>query len=267
MTSLDFDALGDYHKKLEALSETRLIPGVPVIARLDGRAFHTLTRNAKKPYDEDFISCMEATCVDLVKTFNADVGYVQSDEITLAWANLDLFDLRVQKLCSIMAAHTAVVFNRELSETDMYYSVEVPVFDCRVWQVPSLTIAAENIMWREMDAAKNSISMAAHAKFGSKELEGVSTKQRLAMLEATGFMWNELPAKFKRGSIFKKVIELKELSEVELARIPEQHRPNGPVERSVVKRMEWERLTSMINKVEAIFYNVEPAYFSANLSI
>ena len=261
MASIDFDALGDYHKKLEGLSETRLIPGVPVIARLDGRAFHTLTRNAVKPYDENFITCMETTCIALVKEFNASIGYVQSDEISLVWSSLDTFDGRIQKLCSVMSGIASVVFNEALNQTYFKHSVSIPVFDCRIWQVPSLSVAAENLMWREMDASKNSISMAAHALFGSKRLENVPTKQRLALLEQHGYFWNELDARLKRGSFFKKVIEWRELTEEELEKIPAQHRPNHPVERSAIKRMEWERLTTMTNAMQVLFLDSEPNYY------
>lgn len=261
MASLNFDTLGDYHKKLESLSESRLIPGVPVIARLDGRAFHTLTQDAIKPFDLNFIGAMETTCVALVKEFNAAVGYVQSDEISLVWDNLDMFDGRIQKLCSVMSGFASVVFNRALDQAGFFHNVEVPSFDCRIWQVPSLAIAAENLMWREMDASKNSISMAAHTIFGSKKLQNVSTGQRLTLLEEHGYYWSLLEPKLKRGSFFKKVTELRELTEEELEKIPVQYRPNYPVERSVIKRMDWERLTSMENKVETLFFGQTPKYY------
>lgn len=260
MTSLDFDALGDYHKKLEALSETKLIPGVPVIARLDGRAFHTLTRNAAKPYDQRFIGCMEETCKALVKEFNADIGYVQSDEISLVWQVLDMFDGRVQKMCSIMSGVASVAFNRAL-DGYLCYNGMMPVFDCRIWQVPSLSIAADNLMWREMDASKNSINMLAHSVFGSKPLDGVSTKDRLVMLEENGYFWSLQEPRLKRGSFFKKVSKWKIFTDEELEKIPEKHRPTQPVERSVIERMEWERLTSMENRVGTIFFDEVPKYF------
>lgn len=263
MTSIDFEALGDFHKKLECLSETRLIPGIPVIARLDGRAFHTLTRNAEKPYDKGFIDCMEETCKALIREFNTDIGYVQSDEISLVWSSLDIFDGRVQKLCSVMAGVAAVTFNNALCGCDLYYSVKTPVFDCRIWQVPSLSIAADNLMWREMDASKNSINMAAYSIFAARELENVPAKHRLEMLEAEGFHWNLLDSRLKRGSFFKKVTELKTLTEEEREKIPVQHRPdeNQKFERSTIKRMDWWKLTSMLNTMEVLFLDAEPKYF------
>lgn len=260
-SSIDFNALGDKHKKYECLPETRLMPGAPVVARLDGKAFHTLTKNAVKPFDERIIEAMEAAAKYMFQEFCPHVVYVQSDEITLAWKNLEMFDNRVQKLCSTIASKAAVVFDRTLAKTDYELGDIVPGFDCRVFQYPSLELSAENILWREMDASKNSVSMAAHHYFGNKILEGVGTGQRIKMLEESGFHWNQLPPKYKRGSIFKKVGVMKMLTPEELSRIPEAHRPIDPVLRKEIQRMEWSRLLKVKNRAEALFYDVEPIYY------
>lgn len=260
-TSIDFDALGDKHKKYECLPETRLMPGAPVVARLDGKAFHTLTKNAIKPFDDRIIDAMEAAAKYMFVEFCPHVVYVQSDEITLGWRDLDMFDNRVQKLCSNIASKAAVVFDRTLAKTDYDLGDIVPGFDCRVWQYPNLELSAENILWREMDASKNSVSMAAHHYFGTKKLEGIGTGERIKMLEELGFHWNQLAPKYKRGSIFKKVEVMKMLGDAELVKIPEKYRPTGPVSRKEIQRMEWSRLLKVENLAEALFFDAEPAYY------
>jgi len=246
--SLDFDALGDKHKKLEGMSESNLIPGVPVIARLDGRAFHTLTRTCEKPYDLGFITAMEKTAKALLQEFNASFAYVQSDEITLGWKLLDMFDGRVQKLTSSMSAYASVIFSRE------WVTEVVPTFDCRIWQVADLKTVAENVMWREMDASKNSVNMAAHALFHQSQIDNMSTVARIALLETeAGFYWNKLEPRLKRGSIFTKVKVFRELTEEEMETIPANHRPNGPVRRSEIQRLDIPQLTKVFNKVGVLF--------------
>jgi tRNA(His) 5'-end guanylyltransferase len=47
------DALGERMKKYEYITRDHLVPRMPVIIRLDGKAFHTLTRGFKRPYDAD----------------------------------------------------------------------------------------------------------------------------------------------------------------------------------------------------------------------
>lgn len=80
------DALGDRCKRFEAAEAgRRAMPGIPLLARLDGRAFHTFTRGLNRPFDERFGRCMVETARTLVDNLHALVAYTQSDEITLIW--------------------------------------------------------------------------------------------------------------------------------------------------------------------------------------
>ena len=45
----------------------KLTRRMPVIIRLDGKSFHTLTKHCKKPFDDDFSNCMTATASYLLK--------------------------------------------------------------------------------------------------------------------------------------------------------------------------------------------------------
>lgn len=108
MTHLE--ALGDRMKAYEGVEAgRRLMPLLPVLARIDGRAFHSFTRGMMRPFDADLSACMVETTVALVKETGACVGYTQSDEITLAWHSPSLaqpiwFDGRVAKMTSQLAA-------------------------------------------------------------------------------------------------------------------------------------------------------------------
>jgi tRNA(His) 5'-end guanylyltransferase len=46
--------LSERMKYYENLSQHRFSPLIPVIARLDGRSFHTFCKHMVKPHDEDF---------------------------------------------------------------------------------------------------------------------------------------------------------------------------------------------------------------------
>lgn len=266
--SLDSDGLGDKHKALEQISAgQRLIPHVPVIARIDGRAFHTLLRNADKPFDEDVVEAMQTTAKTLLDHFGASIAYTQSDEITLVWDPLDMFDGKIQKIVSTSASMAGVVFYKKMK--DVMFSESganfdggaIPAFDCRVWQVPDLETAAENILWREMDATKNSISMLASAHFHHNKLIGISTKERLVMLEAKGIIWGELPSHLKRGSYFRKVKRSKLLSEEELSKIPEEYRPIDAVQRSIIEMQYYPPATTISNFADVLFRGREPILY------
>lgn len=60
--SSHLDQLGDRMKMYEQAEAGRTaMKGLPLLARLDGRAFHTYTRGLKRPYDERLTRCMVDT--------------------------------------------------------------------------------------------------------------------------------------------------------------------------------------------------------------
>lgn len=65
--SIDKMSLGDRMKLYyEASSKNVLTMRVPVIMRLDGRAFHTLTKKLDKPFDEEMIA-MSGLIINVLK--------------------------------------------------------------------------------------------------------------------------------------------------------------------------------------------------------
>lgn len=78
-----------------------------------------------------------------------------------------------------------------------------PVFDCRVWQVPSKEEAINNFMWRELDAKKNSISMSARTYYSHDELHGKTADEMQEMLWQKGVNWNNYPNFSSDGHILQ----------------------------------------------------------------
>jgi tRNA(His) 5'-end guanylyltransferase len=225
------DALGDRCKQFEmAEAGRRAMPGLPLLVRLDGRAFHTFTRGLRRPYDERLTRCMIETTRFLVRDQCAAVGYTQSDEITLLWYAPDPkaplpFDGRYQKMTSVLAGLASARFGQLVREELPEKAGETPCFDCRVWQVPTREDALEVFVWREDDAVKNSISMAASAYYTDGELHGKDSSAKQELLFQRGVNWNDYPAAFKRGTYLQRQAMLRPLSEEERAAIPEAHRP------------------------------------------
>lgn len=224
--------LDDLCKSFETHEAGRTVmKGLPIIARLDGRAFHTFTRGLKRPYDPDMAKLMIETTKYLVYEMKPLVGYTQSDEITLVWyqptdsTSEILFGGKYQKLTSILAGMASAKF-AELVPTHLPNKVgKTPHFDCRVWQVPSFREALAVFIWREDDATKNSITMAAQAYYSVKELHGKHSADKQEMLFQKGINWNDYPNFFKRGTYLKRKTVVRSLSDAELERIPEAHRP------------------------------------------
>lgn len=92
-----------------AESARRFMPGLSIIARLDGRNFHTFTKDLKRPFDERFSGEMIQTTKDLISETQAIIVYTQSDEITLLFYANDtkgqvFFGGRIQKMNSILSS-------------------------------------------------------------------------------------------------------------------------------------------------------------------
>jgi tRNA(His) guanylyltransferase len=208
------DALGDRVKAYEMeVAGRKLLPLIPAMARLDGRSFSKFTKDMNRPYDERFAMSMIRLTKYLVKETNACMGYTQSDEITLTWYSDNskseiFFNGRIQKMESVLAGMASVLFFCELP---FYFDrgvsalqEKLPHFDARVWNVPTLEEGANCFLWREWDATKNSISMAAQSVYSHKELHNKHTGEMLDMLMERKINWNNYPTFFKRGTYIQR---------------------------------------------------------------
>ena len=260
------DGLGDRCKSFElAEAGRRAMRGLPLLARLDGRAFHTFTRGLRRPYEQGMSVSMIETTRYLVQEMNALVGYTQSDEITLAWyepsqsASDYAFDGRFQKLASVLAGMASARFVKLIGEHLPSKANDTPHFDCRVWQVPTLEDAAEVFIWREDDATKNSITMAAGAHYADHELEGKSSSVKQEMLWQKGVDWNDYPTFFKRGTYLQRRTAARTLTDAERARIPEAHRPppGATFQRTQVVELELPPVRQIANLGAVLFERAE----------
>ena len=60
------DSLGDRMKRYENVPKVHLVRRMPVIIRLDGKAFHTFTRGFVKPFDKELVMELAESCQLLV---------------------------------------------------------------------------------------------------------------------------------------------------------------------------------------------------------
>jgi tRNA(His) guanylyltransferase len=198
------DTLGDKLKAFENASKTKLDKRIPIIIRLDGKAFHSLTRVCHKPYDYKFVQCMLDATEFLCKNVQGvQLGYTQSDEISLLLVSYQeentqaWFDAQVQKICSVSAAYCAVAFNeswRKSFESRAF-------FDSRVFNLPKENVNSY-FVWRQNDCIRNSILSLGLAHFSSKELHKHKTEAVKILLTTKGIIWENEPNFFTHGSVF-----------------------------------------------------------------
>lgn len=168
-------------KSYESVPRSRLVSQIPVMARLDGKAFHTFTRGFDRPYARTFHECMWETAKYLCEHVQGvRIAYVQSDEITLLLTQKTVymqpwFDYEVQKMCSVAASWAGVAFLSALQS-----------------RVPQ-------------HATRNSIQMLGQAFFSYRELHNKSCDDIQEMLfSQKGLNWSDCPVPQKRGVCLKK---------------------------------------------------------------
>lgn len=250
-----------------AESNRRLTPLLPVLARIDGRAFHSFTKGLERPFDNNMRCAMCEAALHLAEETNAAIAYVQSDEISLAWHSTDInsqiwFDGRVMKMTSQLAAQATLWFYKALSSFLPDHLERNPTFDARVWVVPNRTEAANYFVWREQDATKNSISMAAHTLYSNRELHGKNSSDKQEMLFQKGVNWNDYPAWAKRGTYIQRKRVLSSFTTSELEKLPLKHEarknPDLQIERNKWLYVDMPIFTAIVNREDVIFEGENP---------
>ena len=72
------------------------------------------------------------------------------------------------------------------------------MFEARCFNLPHHDVV-NYFIWRQQDATRNSVSMAAQAEYSPKQLHGKKNADMQDMLMAVGVNWNDYPTRFKRG--------------------------------------------------------------------
>jgi tRNA(His) 5'-end guanylyltransferase len=198
------DSLGDRMKGYENAARYALPTRMPVLIRVDGKAFHTFCKALARPFDLAFMEAMDQCAVALVEEAQGAVlAYVQSDEITVLLHNykkLDTaawFDNNLVKIATVAASTAAATMTAE--SVRLFGHVRKAKFDGRVWVLPESEVA-NALLWRQQDAARNSVTMVAQEMFSDAELHGVTTAERQEMIfRKSGKNWNDLPTYQRRG--------------------------------------------------------------------
>jgi tRNA(His) guanylyltransferase len=208
------DSLGD---RMKAAYENRTRFELPrrtyTVIRIDGKAFHTFTRGCERPFDFQLMQAMDETALALCREVQgARLAFVQSDEISLVLTDFDTttsegwFDGGVQKIASVSASLATSAFNRVWLKHHLqvlalpYDSYRWASFDSRVFTIPDRAEVCNYLIWRQQDATRNSIQMAAQACFPPDEVQkrsGNALQEKL--FQERGINWNDYPVGAKRG--------------------------------------------------------------------
>ncbi len=200
-----FDELDTRMRRYETAHDHCVLPGIYMVARIDGRNFTRLTKDVhdfEAPFDERFRDCMIATLARLMDCgLRAVYGYTQSDELSvLLHRDEDSFQRKLRKLDSVLAGEASAAFTLALGAHG--------AFDARISQLPAEDLVVDYFRWRQADASRNALN--AHAYWALRkrgdtpraahgDLEQLTTQQKHDLLHEHGVNFNDLPRWQKRG--------------------------------------------------------------------
>lgn len=200
-------SLGDRMKGYEHVNRNFLIKRMPVVIRLDGKAFHTYTKDLDRPYSTCLYDARRATLEYLCNNIQGVlIGYSQSDEISLVlkdWTTLKTqswFDGNLQKICSISASMCTMEWNNIAYDTLSLGNTAL--FDSRVFNLPKEEVV-NYLLWRQQDWERNSVQMLAQSLYAHKELQGKSCPELVTKIEEEfGIIWGNLEPWQKQGEVW-----------------------------------------------------------------
>lgn len=180
---------------------------LPVLVRVDGRAFHSYTRTLARPYDDLLRGTMAHTALRLCRAIaGAKFAYTQSDEISVLLTNDDTLTTEpwvggeLQKLVSLAASMATSHFGSLAAEVELPPGAQ---FDARAFILPPDEVA-NYFVWRQQDCERNSIAMAAQTAFSHKQLQGMSKEDQILMLKGAGIDWYAYSAHHRLGVAVRK---------------------------------------------------------------
>jgi len=232
--------IGDRMKQYESISDLKLTSRLPIIIRLDGRAFHTVTRKMPKPsYNllDAMSNAMKATAEDMETCF---FGYTQSDEVTFILRNDQSFKStpwfmnRVQKICSVVASDFTYNFVKEAYRLPISRKT---TFDARCFVVPNIEEAINCLIWRQRDCNKNSVSMVVYEKLreklGKKGAKQILNKKNIK--DRLNILLNDM------GIDFYKMYDLSFINGIGTYKIPKEYKRKAKTdkEEETYIRTEW----------------------------
>lgn len=211
------DSLGDRMKSYEDSYRIHLPIRMPVILRIDGKAFHTYTKGCEKPVDKGLVDVMNETAIFLCKNIQgAQTAFVQSDEISILVHNFkDIdtqawFDNTLQKMVSISAAMASVTFTENSykiwgNDEIKGKTTKPAYFDSRAFIIPEADVN-NYFLWRQQDATRNSVQMLARSLYSHKQCEDKNNSELQEMCFQKGINWNDCPTSQKRGRCIVKIM-------------------------------------------------------------
>lgn len=172
---MKFDDLDQKMRVFETARDQCVLPGLYMVARLDGRSFTRLTKEVHQfeaPFDPRFRDLMVETAEHLMGAcgFSMVYGYTESDEISLLFGlDENGFGRKLRKLISILAGEASAKFSLALGS--------LAAFDCRISELPSVELVVDYFHGGTKTPTATRSTPTATGFFGSKAMASVRRRR------------------------------------------------------------------------------------------
>lgn len=166
-----------------------------LIIRCDMKNGTSYTKKFKKPFDDIFTDSMIETTGAVHNQYKPILSYTQSDEISFLFHNFDLFNLRRDKIVSILASTVTANFNKFISRKNP--NLSVAIFDCRAFNLPDRETCLDYFQWRNRyDCQNNSLGLIASKHAKNEQLHEKNAYRRL------NYISEELMQNYRKENIY-----------------------------------------------------------------
>lgn len=202
---MKFDDLDAKMRIFETAHDQCVLPGIYMVARIDGRSFTRLTKEVhafESPFDIRVRDMMVVTTEHLMNCgFRVLYGYTQSDEISLLFHPEETaFGRKTRKYDSILAGEASAKFSLLLGD--------LAAFDCRICELPNVELVQDYFRWRNEDAHRNALNAHCYWRLrregksvgdATNLLLRLSVGEKNELLFQRGINFNDVPTWQKRG--------------------------------------------------------------------
>jgi len=197
-------------KPQEPFSQLQIPSHVPFYVRLNGRRFQGVSEDlkAEKPFDEKFAKCLVACGKAIFQSnLRPTLAFVASDEVNTLFAYTAPFNLRVEKINSVLASTASSTF--ALNALKYFNKSIIVAFDSRIAMTTRERLW-EYLARRQGDAWRNHNNAYAYwllrrlghkPSLATKKLKGLKTKDLHELLFRHNINLSKTPTWQRRGTL------------------------------------------------------------------
>lgn len=175
----------------EDVSNFQLLPKLPVVIKVGGRGFKTLTKSLERPYDLNLINVFKNTLLSTIQNIDGAVfGFQYSDSFIFILRNdrsfedIPWYQNKIQEITGIISSIVSVNFFKNIVLEDNLSGLDGDaIFKSKVFLLPSLNEVVNYLIWHQHLCMGDAIFRAAQTEitnlYGKLEASKILNNKKL----------------------------------------------------------------------------------------